>query len=382
MMLMSKANVHHLPVVERGELIGIVTVTDLIKQQRSQPVYLIGEIWKAKSAGEIAAVCANLPQLFVSLVDADARASDISRILTTIADAAAQRLIALFQRESGSAPIPFAWLAFGSQGREDLALSSDQDNALLLDDQYRPELHGSYFESMASYVCDGLATCGYKYCPGDIMATTEQWRQPLKAWKSQFRRWILQPEEKAVMHSSIFFDLRLVAGEEQLFRQLHPEILELAAGNRIFLAHMAKNALTHRPPLGLFRGLVLESSGEHKNELDVKHKGTIPVTDIARMHALANRIAAVNTLERLEAIADNARVNRKDMASLSDAHEFLANLRFQYQAREIREGRAPDNFISPSNLSPLQKHHLKSAFKVVKTSQEALANEYLGGVGR
>lgn len=382
LMIMSKNNVHHLPIVEANKLVGIITVTDLIRQQRSQPVFVIGEIWKARTLDELISVAENLPDLFVRLVEADARPSEISRILTAIADAITQRLLTLFQKQAGKPPIPFVWLAFGSQGREDLSISSDQDNALLLADEYDESIHGNYFSTMADFICDGLAACGYEYCPGEIMASSEQWRQPLRTWKEQFRRWIEEPEEKAVMFSSIFFDIRVVSGDRGLFNELHQFILNLAAKNRIFLAHMAKNALTHRPPLGLFRGLVLENSGEHKNQLDVKHKGTIPVTDVARQHALARNIEAVNTLERLQALADNGFLNKRDVASLIDAHEFIADLRFKSQAREIRKGKKPDNFIPPATLSPLEKHHLKSAFKLIKANQESMASEFLGGFGR
>lgn len=378
LMLMSRYNIHHLPVEENNQLVGLVTVTDLIRIQRNQPVFLIGEIWKAESSDELTNVCQQLPTLFMRLIEAEASALEVSRLLTTFLDAVTQRLLQLFHQKNGDTPIPYAWMAFGSQAREDLSVSSDQDNGLILDDRFNSEEHDAYFKSMAKYVSDGLAQCGFRYCPGEIMATTDKWRKPLAEWKQQFSRWINEPEEKAVMHCSIFFDQRCVAGEHSLAQKLQEHILSLSGKNGIFLAYMTKNALTHRPPLGVFRGLVVEGSGEHKNELDLKHGGTIPVTDIARQYALANGVSEVNTMQRLARLAELGILNQQDIASLTDAYEFMAQLRFKFQAEEIRHERDPDNYIPPTRLSPLEKHYLKLVFKTVKSSQESMATTFLG----
>ena len=380
LLTMSRHNVHHLPVMDGLRIAGVITVTDLIRQQHAQPVFVTGEIHKAATSDQIATVHRRLPQLFIHLVGAGARATDIARVLTAVADTTVQRLLYLFHRDRGDSPVPYAWLAFGSQGREELSICSDQDNGLLLSDSYDERLHGEYFAAMAHYVCDGLAGCGYRYCPGDIMASNRQWRQPAHTWRRYFRRWIDEPEEKAVMFSSIFFDLRAVAGDNSLLTALQREIAEAASGNRIFLAHMAKNALTHKPPLGLFRNLVLETDKEHRNQLDLKHKGLIPITDIARQRALARGDVAVNTLERLNALAASGTASKRDVASLRDAYEFMAQLRVHHQARALRHGHAADNFIAPDQLSPLEKHHLKSVFKQVKTSQGAMAMDFTGGL--
>jgi CBS domain-containing protein len=379
---MSQHNIHHIPVLDdSGQLAGLITTTDLIRAQRSQPVFLVGEVFKAQSRDKLAEIASAVPDLFARLVEADGRAGDISRLLTVVSDAITQRLLQLGEQQLGAAPVAYAWLGFGSQGREDQNISSDQDNALLLADDYRAEQHGDYFAQLTAFVCDGLDRCGYVYCPGGIMAKNSQWRLTVGQWQQQFRRWINQPEPKAVMHTSIFFDLRVIAGAAELAQPLQQTILHGAAENRIFLAHLATNCLKHTPPLGFFRNLVVEGRGEHKDQLDLKHKGSITITDLARLYALANSVSSINTVERLRDLADTGALNRKDVRNLLDANEFINTIRLQHQAQELARGEQPDNYVSPSALSSLQRSHLKDAFHVIKRSQELIARNFPGASG-
>ncbi len=42
-------------------------------------------------------------------------------------------------------------------------------------------------------------------------------------------------------------------------------------------------------------------SGEHKNHIDLKHNGVVPVVDLGRVYALIGRLTPANTRARLEA---------------------------------------------------------------------------------
>lgn len=377
---MSRHNIHHLPVLDNGKVAGMVTTTDIVNSQRSQPVYLIGEIWKAATDEQVAAVCASIPDLFVRLVEADARAQDVSRILTAISDSVTQHLIELAEQELGPAPVSYTWLAFGSQAREDQNISSDQDNALLLDNSYIEEQHGPWFAAMTERVCRSLDACGYSFCPGGIMAQNPDWRLTLDQWRARFAGWISDPDPSATMHTSIFFDVRRIHGSEDLFLPLHRGILEAARKNRIFLAHLARNCLRNPPPLGFFRDFVVARSGDHKDELDLKHFGSVPIIDLARLYSLANGISSVNTIDRLRDLSARKLLNRSDVRNLMDASEFINFVRLQNQVQELGRGDKPDNFVAPENLSGLQRHHLKDGFQIIKRSQDLISSSFLGGL--
>ncbi len=178
-----------------------------------------------------------------------------------------------------------------------------------------------YFAALAQRVSDGLAACGYPYCTGAVMATNPTWRQPLSQWKRVFSAWMQTPEPEAVLASSIFFDSP-APRPEGLFSSLQEHVLGLAPRQTAFLAHLAKSAVSNRPPLGFFRGFVLEDKGEHADTLNLKRKGIGPIVDLARVHALASGVPQVNTQARLAAVAASGRLSTESVADLGDALEF------------------------------------------------------------
>jgi CBS domain-containing protein len=379
LLTMSRRNVHHLPVMDASTLAGVVTTTDLMRLQADNPVYIVGEVWKQDDLEGLVDVSRRVPQVVVDLVRSGARAHDVTRVVTAVSDALTQRLLDMAEDRFGPPPVPYAWLALGSQARFEQTAHSDQDNALLLSNDADPETHDAYFRRLAGFVCDGLNACGYPYCPGEVMATTDRWRQSLEAWKNTFRTWIESPTPKALMHATIFFDLRHIHGTAALSRELRSFILEQTPHNTIFLACLTTNALEAKPPLGFFRRFVLNEHGGQEDTLDLKHTGVVPIVDIARIYALAHGVGAVNTRARLQALAETGGLNASDSADLRDAHAFIDGVRLDHQADQIRRAEPPDNYIAPDRLSDFDRRHLKDAFNVVKTMQSALAQRYQTG---
>lgn len=378
-LLMTEHNIHHLPVLRDGSPAGMVTTTDLIKAQKADPILLIGEIGHQETVEGLQRVSRDIPELLGSLIRAGASADQVGRLLTTVTDALTRQLIQQAMDKLGVAPTTFAWLAFGSQGRQDQAAISDQDNGLLLSDGAIGE-DDSYFKALATYVNDGLDRCGYRYCPGEVMAITDRWRQPLVGWKRQFLGWINQPSTKALMHASIFFDMRCVFGDKALFADLQQTVCNAARGNEIFLANLTANALKLTPPMGFFKHFVLEHSGEHKHTFDMKLRGIMPINDIARIHALAAGSTEIHTLARLREAATNRQITLKDARNLIDAHEFISRLRLEHQGAMLKAGSKPDNYLDPKTLSSLSRHQLRDAFSVVTSAQAALRVKFTRGL--
>ncbi len=370
MHLMVERGIGHVPIVEGDRLVGIVTQTDLTRAQAMTSADLVGRIAKASTPGEMARATREIPRLLVQLVEMGSRHEVITRLITDIADTATRRLLTLAEAELGAPPVPYLWLACGSQGRQEQTGVSDQDNCLILSDEVT-EGDMPYFESLAEFVSDGLDSIGYFYCPGDMMATNPRWRQPLAVWQSYFRKWIDKPDPEAQMLASVMFDLRPIGGDESLFDGLQQETLKAASANSIFTAHMIANSLKHHPPLGLLRGLATIRSGEYRNQIDLKHNGVVPVTDLARIYALRGRLLPVNTRARIDAAINAGLLSKSGGADLMDAYDLIATMRLEHQATQIKAEKAPDNYLDPSTLSDFERSHLRDAFVVVKTMQSA-----------
>lgn len=375
---MTRLNVHHLPVMEDGRVVGVVSTSDFVRVQSANSVYLVGDIHKARNLDVLVQISAKVPELQVQLVQGGATADQVGQAVSAITDAITLRLLDLAEAQLGPAPVPYAWMAGGSQARREQSSHSDQDNALLIADHMKPQ-DDAWFAALAKIVNDGLNACGYIYCPGEVMASNPKWRQPLRLWRKYFTNWIERPEPMALMLSSVFFDLRPVRDPEGLFEELHEHVLDHSRANRIFIAYMAANALSRRPPLGFFRNFVLIHGGDHDHTLDLKHRGTVPVIDMARVHALAAGVTSINTLDRIQAVVGAGALSAEGGANLTDALEFIGALRMRHQAQQLRRGAPADNFLSPDDLSPLERGHLRDAFVLINGMQEALGQRYQAG---
>lgn len=378
LVLMTRNQIHHLPVMKNQKPIGNLSVSDVVRYLGTNSAFIASDIEKANNVEALTRISQRLPELHLQLVMANTSARQIGEIFSMITDSLTCRLLKLAEQQFGAPPVPYVWLAGGSQGRNEQTSHSDQDNALFIDDSMSPE-DDEYFKKLSQFVSDGLNACGYVYCPGNAMATNQQWRQPVSVWKEYFRNWVEQPDKKALMLASIFFDLRPVYGEASLFEAVQAQMLSNASSNQIFIAHMVANALSHRPPLGFFRNFVLIHDQEHDKTLDVKHRGIVPIVDIARVYALSEGLPAINTSERLQAACECGSMSREMSENLIDALEYIASLKNQHQVERIRDGKAADNYLDPKSLSGLERGHLKDAFAIIKSMQEVLENRYQTG---
>ncbi|MCP3849650.1 MAG: cyclic nucleotide-binding/CBS domain-containing protein [Gammaproteobacteria bacterium] len=375
MMTMTRKQIRHLPIIDDHKLNGIISVTDILRLEGRNSVYITNAISKAESIDVIQELCLSIPQLQLQSVQMGSSPEHISKVLTAVSTAVTRRLIELAEEKLGSAPAPYAWLAAGSHARREQNCHSDQDNALIISDQMKPE-DDEWFSALAQFVCDGLNQCGYIYCPGNVMATNPKWRQPARQWNQYFTNWINTPSPKALMYSSIFFDLRSLYGDHQLLDDVREKMLQLSPNNDLFLAHLSFNALKLKPPIGFFRDFVLIHDGEHNDTLDLKHNGLAPIVDLARIYALSEGISEVNTIERLKKVRGTRTLSHEGADDLLDSLEFISNLRMKHQAEQIRIGVEVDNFMAPAEISKLERSHLKDTFKVIQTFQSYLEMRY------
>jgi CBS domain-containing protein len=370
---MLEHRIGHLPVVDDGKLVGMITQTDLTRFQAMSSALLVRDAATAQTVEELARATASIPKLLVQLVGGNHAHTVVTRLITDVADTVTRRLLTMAEAALGPAPVPYLWAACGSQGRQEQTGVSDQDNCLIIDDA-ATDVDMAYFADLAKFVSDGLDATGYFYCPGDMMATNPQWCQRQSVWRGYFQKWVTTPDPMAQMLASVMFDLRPIGGKTSLFTELQAETLEMAARNSIFVAHMIQNGLKHSPPLGLLRGFATIRSGEHKNTIDLKHSGVVPVTDLGRIYALIGQLPAVNTRARLEGAAEAGVISPSGARDLLEAYDLIADTRLEHQLRRVKAGLKADNFIQPSDLSDFERSHLRDAFVVVRTMQSAIGS--------
>ncbi|WP_094751472.1 DUF294 nucleotidyltransferase-like domain-containing protein [Psychromonas sp. CD1] len=376
MLLMLRYNVHHLPILKNKYPIGLIEVADIIRYESQNSLLFVSSIFQQQSPEDLEQLSHELKNCFLRMVNEDANSHMVGHAMSEIGRSFKQRLIELAEEKYGPPPIPYCFLALGSMARNEQLIVTDQDNAIILDNSYDEKKHGKYFEKLAKFVCDGLAICGYNYCTGDIMATNPEHRKTQVQWEECFANWIDKPNPQALLNCSIFFDIEGVYGRIKWAEQLNMFILRRARKNNRFLACLARNARNRTPPLGFFKDFVMEKDGRQNNSINLKRRGTAPLADLIRVHALAIGSESQNSFNRLDDIIEAKILPKSKGEDLKHAMELISLVRLRHQALDIESDIEPDNNIEPENMSDFERRHLKDAFLVLSNAQNFLKYRY------
>ncbi len=372
-LLMTERGFHHMPVVG-DRVLGVVTDSEIARLLHADPIFVAADLSRRSSLAELRGAFTEAATLAVRYIDRGSSPQEVANIITMAADALARRLCQLAELELGPPPVPYAFVAVGSQGRREMGLASDQDNALVLDNSYDAEAHGEYFARLAEFVCRGLDAGGQSLCPGEMMAKNPRWRMTVAQWEQTFATWTAAPEPDALLHAQVFFDFRAIAGTLALGERVHASAVAAATSQRLH-AHLASLAARREPPLTFFRGLVVERDGQHVNTLDIKKGGTAGIVQMARLFALAAGSTSLETDDRLTSAAGKS-VSAAGAHELADAHSVLRALTLRHQSLQVRAGQTPNYRIYPAQLSRLEREQLRDAFRIIKSMQNALATKY------
>lgn len=376
---MIKYNIHHIVVIKEGVLQGVLTNHDLMLLQGTSPLSFAKDLESQRSIDGLIPVSAKINRVVGLLLKEGARAGNITRILTELNDRLVKKVLEMAEKKFGRPPVPYCWIAYGSEGRKEQTFKTDQDNAVIYADPATPEQEEAakrYFAEFSSFVQENLFRCGFPPCPAKYMASTGEWRQPLRVWKKYFASWVAEPTSTAVLRALIFFDFRPVYGEVVLAEQLRGHLHGLLKDQKVFFGHLANTIVQNRPPIGFFKTFVVEKSGEHKDELNLKIKGIAPLVDIVRLFALERGVSETSTLERIEALRTKHTIVAEYADELKNAFEFIMLLRIHNQFGQIEAGRIPDNFINPAKLSNLEKRTIRESFGLISKLQDLIVEMY------
>jgi CBS domain-containing protein len=379
LLAMSHRGVRLLVVVDGDHMVGIISERDLQMEAGSSPLQVIDEIRRITSLDALMGLRYKIDSVLEMMLRQGGPVKQLVALVTELNDRLTIRILELVEGEMedegfGKPPVPYGWLAFGSEGRKEQTLHTDQDNALFF--APKPDCAEAdckqWFMQFAQRVVAYLVRSGIPECPGGIMASNPQWNQPEDRWLDTFLGWIKDPSPQPLLMASIFFDFRPIYAGTNFPYLLKDQLLKAIRKSGLFMRFLAKNALINRPPLGLLKQFVVEKSGEHKNKFDLKQRGLTPVVDAARVLSLSLGIKTQNTLDRLAEINRIGIIDNNFHADLREAYEFLIYLQISRHLDALAQGEAPDNFLDPANLNGLQRKILKECFAVVRRLQETI----------
>lgn len=376
LLTMLKSQSKYIVVTEKARPIGIVTIGDLTRARITGSQTIIKNIELAENIKELAQASKLINKIVATMMREKASASEISEVFSELYDSITKKLLIqaedLMIREGrGLPPVDYCWLTLGSGGRKEQTLSSDQDSALIYEDVLPEEeaIVQEYFLQLAQYVTNGLEQCGLVKCPGNIMATNPEWSRSISNWKNKVHQWTYTPNPESTRQFTIFLDFRSVYGQDYLAQTLRDYTLRLFRAAPTILHHLAKDDLSHRVPLNLFKQVILEKNKDHKNEVDLKKAACVHVVDCIRIFAMRESIDEVNTLARLNKLVQFETLSADDAEYYEAALQFLMIFRLRENLRKLSLGSTLDNYINPDNLSKRERSVLRESFLAVDRLQ-------------
>jgi CBS domain-containing protein len=376
---MLRYNIHHLLVVDNGKLRGIVTRNDLLRLQGATPLSLVREIEGQQTIEGLIPLSKKIDQMIGIFLQEGARAGNITRIISEMKDRLLRRVLEINERRLGPPPLPYCWLALGSEGRKEQTIKSDHDNAVLFADPDSPAAASKardYFSRLAALVEKSLEDLGYPPCPDGLTATNPRWCQSLQAWKDMFSDWVTNPDPEKIVVSLPIFDFRAIFGSPPLAEELREHLSTLLEEHPGFLSSLANLMIRHNPPLGLLRNFRLNKRGPQRHTFDLKFQGFLPLVDLVRLFALEKGIRETSTFERLQALKNQSTLIQPHLDPLEYALEFLLKLDIQHQYGQMRSGQAPDHRLDPRSLHKLEKKNLKESFVLIEKIQDQLIKRF------
>ena len=380
--VMGQKQIKHLCVKdEQGNLIGIVHKNDLLEIQYNSTSYLLKEIEKAELIEDIQAVYDRLAGIINLLLNSGANPKSITRITTSISDAITKRLIDLAIEKLGKPPVNFAFITLGSEGRQEQTLKTDQDNAIIFEPAGNTDLKKTqhYFLELAKIINEWLDNIGYEYCIGEIMARNEKWCQPISKWKAYFTKWIENSDPESILDVSVFFDFRIVYGDDKLVEQLRGFINDTTDNKAVFFHHMMQSIQRFKPPVNLLGNIVSNSKNNQSNVLDIK-KVMVPITGFARIYAIKHKLSETNTPQRLKNLQKQQVLKQNIINEALQAYDFLMMLRFKTQSKKILSNNTIDNYINLDELTEIELSVLKKTLSEISGLLTQLNIDFKGTI--
>ncbi|KAF5433722.1 CBS domain-containing protein, partial [Candidatus Methanophagaceae archaeon] len=382
LMMMREQDVNHICIENSdGSISEAVNIKEIAYAKYQTHTLLIQRIKIADSYEELTDIFNSIPVLLRMLIKSGAKTDVITRINSNFSDEIALRIMDMVIYDMEKPPVDFAFITLGSVGRGEQTFLTDQDNAIIYDDEEleKEDEVKAYFLKLGETLNLKLHEVGYNYCKGEIMAKNPKWCMSVSDWKKQFRKWIVNSNPQDLLEVNIFFDIRDSGRNIELTKILRDYIYQLVKDEMLFFYHLAENVLSIKPPISFFGNFIVESTKENKSVFDIK-KVIMLITSIARLYALKNNVKETNTLRRLKKLNTIGVLTDNQYSMLSKNLNYLMLMRINHQLEAINKHKDPNNLINPKHLTDLERTSLKKIFSQLSDFHNKISLDFKGSI--
>ena len=278
----------------------------------------------------------------------------------------------------GPAPLPYALISMGSDGREEQTLITDQDY-LIVYGNGGAEVEDNYFATFSFLLVERLAEVGFKKCSGDIMPSNPTWRGSVQQWNRRILaivRYEFDEYAKNMMDLIVLSDARYVAGEQGMAEALVELIRDFERNYFQVIWGMAKAATEMQVGLGWFGRLWTDRKGEYQGLFNVKLLGWAPLVMNVRILAVNSGVIETSTLRRIDRLEEARSLSPESAEALREAYLLLTRHRVLIQIRALRGEQNNSHYLDPKMLTVKQVAALRSALHRIEELQKIIHTNF------
>ena len=381
--LMAKHRIKHIPVLQDGRILGVITLRDLLRTRKSGVLSIVGSIESRQDISSLASTVVDIDRVLHALIIERAYASEICPLITELYDRLTRKVINICEKEMeaefGPPPARYSWINMGSSGRMEQYSRTDQDNGIIFEDLASKQLNQEaqqYFLLLGEKVVSGLEICGFKRCEGFVMANNPEWCRSLSGWYRVNEAWIKNLNPQHVRNMTIFLDFRHIYGDISLSSQLRDFITPSYRDDYRILHFLAEDDLNYRVPLSIFRKIITEKTGEHRNQINLKTTASVHIVDGIRLFSLRGGIPETSTFARLNELRKHAILKKDEIDFIETAYETLMGFRIRHASEKIKRGQVPDNYVNYSLLTKKEQSILRESYIVANRLQHLISKYF------
>ncbi|URM31985.1 DUF294 nucleotidyltransferase-like domain-containing protein [Cytobacillus firmus] len=269
----------------------------------------------------------------------------------------------------------FAWFTMGSSGRREQGFLSDQDHGLV----FEPGADEAevYFLELGEEISKGLQAVGYPYCEGNVMSSNPLWCKSFSEWNEQIHAWIQEESLQTIRNLHIFYDSRVLAGEEKYIAELKSFITVNIQKSPHLLTRMMETTMHMKKSVGPFGQLLTEEKGSHQGELDLKYSAFIPYVNAVRILAVKEGIQATSTIARINKVM---KINEYEGMG-KYRNNFAALLKWRLQSYRQTDTYDDTHYIQLKTLSISERNELRDILKDAKKLHQFVVRTIQKGAG-
>jgi CBS domain-containing protein len=367
---MIRHKVHRLVVADGERVVGVLEQLDLLSFLSNHSHLITLQIADAKDIATLKSAAEQITRLIVLLHRGGTRVSQVAQLVQELNARLFERAWQLIAPRE--LVINSCLFVMGSEGRGEQVLKTDQDNGLVLRDGYTPPAD---FEAICQRFSEALIEFGYPECPGHIMVNNPQWRHPAAEFGQVVRRWLTQPDADSLMSLAIFLDAHAVSGDPTLLEGVRGEVFKLVSGSDAMLGRFAASIDAFSNTSGWWNRL-LSLGVDGKERLNLKKAGVFPLVHGVRSMALAQRLPATSSVERIAELVRLGKLPANVGTELTDSLHFFMGLKLKAGLGEMETGKPVSGSVDPDKLSPLDRDLLKDALGAVKRFKAMLRHQF------